>query len=237
MKTAICMYGKAGGLKGKDGIGGTVDLEACYRSYYKKVFSKNPKPDIFIHCWSPEERDRIEKLYQPIVSFYENPLPPPDPVSKQFREYLTMSRWLSTKRSLLLKQKWEKTAGEKYDCVMILRFDSVFHRPLIFSDYDLQYFWAGLKTGIQRPGEGKKAGLWLQDFWFFSNSKTMDYLGTMSDNLLSKNSHKAVHAHMQKFGEIKIAMECPRDFDLYRWWAKTSNDYPKKYYDCLKKND
>lgn len=235
MKIAICMYGKAGGLKGKDGTGGTVDLEACYRSYQKKVFSKNPKPDIFIHCWSPEEQSRIEKLYEPLISFYEEPLPAPEPTSKEFRKYLTQSRWLSTRRSLLFKRKWEETIGERYDCVMVLRFDSVFHSPLIFADYDMRYFWAGRTTGITQPGEGKKAGLWLQDFWFFSNSKTMDYLGTISDNLPSRNSHKAVYAHMMDKYEIRYALECPRDFDLYRWWMKTSDDWPKKWYNCLEK--
>jgi hypothetical protein len=227
MRIAMCMYGKAGGTKGKNGLGETVDLEACYRSYKKRIFLKNPPIDVFIHCWSPEERDRIDNLFKPTVSFYQNPIT----FSDDMRVNLTTSRWFSTNQSLLFKSNYELMTGNFYDCVMVNRFDGVFHKDLVFANHDMRFFWAGRTHGIAQPGDGKKAGLWLQDFWFFSNSAIMDYLGTMHENLPSRNSHKGVYAHIIKRGiEIKYTMECPRDFDLYRWWAKTSDDWPRKWY-------
>jgi len=226
MRIAICLFGKAGGMSGQDGVGDPVDIEACANSYYKHIFETNPPPHIFIHSWSVEKKEEILRLYRPISHLIEPQIVfSEDKVINQFR-----SRWYSTKKVLELKKAYETEVDIKYDCVMVLRFDAIFHTDLIFKDYDLNFFWASVAPNRDQFDVLRSEGKYMQDFWFFSNSKAMDWLGKISDNYLEGNCHKVAYEHINQKYQIKYTLMSARDFDLYRWYKGTDTNVPGKWY-------
>jgi len=209
MKVALCFIGVVGGDQGKSGKGNSSRvLKIGYDHYKKHLLDKNDV-DVFVHTWSVDEKDTIEKLYKPKLSIYEP--------QKTFKvpSYVTgtpqrknnhYSRWYSYKKSCDLKSKFESDNGFKYDFVMMARFDIALRTDLIFDIYDTDAFyaanwcWMHKKNGervknpdyyllddtsdlvhkhIGYPHNGKG----LLDQWFFSNSKNMDQFVTLFDHL------------------------------------------------------
>lgn len=231
MKIAMCFYGLVGGSKGENGAGEYINIDECYRSYDKRIFKKNDPIDFFVHSWSVDKKDKILGLYHPKEYIIDKQKIFDDGKSRMYR---VMSHWYSVKRSLELKSMYEREHDFTYDCVMINRFDVVFFKPLVFSDYDLHKFWAVKNPKYAQPGEGRHYGLYLQDFFFFSNSENMDYLGRLFDTLEVDNSHLAAHLHLtKKFKISDIGFVPAQDYDLHRWWSRSATDWPRKWYNGI----
>ena len=226
MRIAVCMYGKIGGMAGQDGAGESVDAKDCFDSFKKHIIDKNDKIDFFLHSWDVESNMLLRGLYNPIGAIIEEQIV----FAKDKLEHQFKSRWYSTKISIELKSKYEWMNGFKYDCVMVNRYDCIFHSDLIFNETDMRYFWASVSPNRTENDVVESDGLHMQDFWFFSNSAAIDHLGKVYDECEFGNCHRIAYAHMKKKYEIKHTLMSARDFDLYRWYKGTDTNYPRKWY-------
>lgn len=74
-RIAICLFGLVGGSKGKNGVGGPVEIGYAKQGF-DSCLSKHYEIDYYIHTWSVEASADLQKAYQPIKM-----------VSEQFLHY------------------------------------------------------------------------------------------------------------------------------------------------------
>ena len=168
MKVAVCLYGLVGGKEGKDGVGGDIPFEKCYKRYKNHIIDRNDA-DVFIHSWSQHLEDEIIDLYKPKIYKFQKqkmfkkeidmtPKITKVPVDnrKDYR-FRSLSRWYSVKQVLELKAAYELSNDFRYDCVMITRFDTLFFVDLDFNNYELKNLyashWNSLQDSPYNPGK------------------------------------------------------------------------------------
>jgi len=147
MKTALCLFGLVGNIKGKAGKHSSDNelLELCYKHYKEHILDKNDI-DVFIHTWDIQFKDRILELYKPKDSIFEKQIQfkTPDYIkSNKLRKNNHYSRWYSAWKSVCLKYRFERMFKFKYDMVMSSRFDQTWETDVVFEKFDPQYFYAG----------------------------------------------------------------------------------------------
>jgi len=216
MKIALCFYGKTGNSDGKDTMGKPLDLSFTYEYYLKNILSCNENVDIFMHTWSEDSVDELNKLYNPkLISSGKAPIENigtaeggPELGLRAF------CRWSSTKNVIDLKKSWEKEHGFKYDVVMLARYDWCWFTELKFKNFDMNYFWAtNWNDGnINVPVNhiNRKGGFY--DPWFFSNSDNMDKFGNLIDRFEKYNSNP----HISSKQHIDW-LDIPVKYHFYVW--------------------
>ena len=176
MKIAIGFYGLVGGKIGKNGIGESLDPKEAFDFYSENVFDKKHSIDKFIHTWSVEHKEKLESLYKPINSIYQEQLKFPEsryhPEVIEFERKLSLkklffkskfnlqldnlkknsfrafSRWYSNKKVLDLIRSYEIENNFKYDFVLITRLDLGFFKKLDFNELDSKTFYAGYRNNV-----------------------------------------------------------------------------------------
>jgi hypothetical protein len=91
--------------------------------------------------------------------------------------YRVQSRWYSTKKSIDLKRQYELENNFEYDYVVVTRFDCVFFANFQFEGLPPGGFFASKRMGRVDLDEA------LFDFYFMTDSKTMDKFGTLYDHI------------------------------------------------------
>ena len=246
MKTALCLYGLVGGRGGKDGIGGDVPFEECYKSYKKHIIDIN-NADIFIHSWSDCLENEIVDLYKPKMykfskqKMFNKEIDMPaiitkvPPNNKRDYRFRSLSRWYSVKQSLELKSTYEFNNNFKYDCVMLIRLDMLFFVNLCFNDYDLKYFyashWNSPHLTSYNPGKrsdrinrSERINAFL-DMWFFSNSTIMDIIAKTYDGIRDgkfdtwqhRSAWDCLAANGYNKKHFRFTLYRHFDFEMYRW--------------------
>lgn len=155
-KVALCLTGKIGNTSGKTGMRDS-DIEILrkgFEHYKRHIIDKNDV-DIFIHCWDIEFQEEVKSLYKPIDFVFEKQRKFKIPLyvrgserpwqlkAGRIRRQSTYSRWYSNKIANELRRNHELKNTFKYDVVMTSRFDIAFQKDIIFSQFDMQYFYAG----------------------------------------------------------------------------------------------
>ena len=204
MKAALCLFGIVGGTEGKDGKGISLDPAIAYEGYKKYIIEPNDC-DVFIHSWSVEHSDRLVELYdpkgwriEPQVLFSEDPY-----------THRACSRWWSTKEVLGL-------VGEGYDMIMLGRLDCLWPRPVIFKDYDPEYFHVSHWNDVGQRNNHTNGFL---DFWFFSCPEIMLKMGQLYDNIFDYNisQHIAAKEHLLTITDkINYTFYRGEDFEMVR---------------------
>lgn len=200
MKTALCLYGLAGGTNDKGGL--PVDFKLSYKSIKKHILDKNDC-DVFIHTWGINYKKEIKELYKPKKAIFEKQLTfdKPNFIQRRTTEPLRInniySRWYSTKEVMKLKRTYEIDKSFDYDCVFLTRFDVSYFSDFKFNKFNLSNFYLG--QGVKYCENGKEImnkdlrrkkrdfsklkkkyvgypydGRGLIDYWFFSNTVDMD---------------------------------------------------------------
>lgn len=167
MRTALCLFGKVGGIEGKDGAGERTDYALCYAHYKKHIIDPN-NADVFMHCWDVDLQSQLRGLYEPKASIFE-----PQIAFKQDESNRLISRWYSTRVSVGLRRDWETHqnapesptsddpedpinrtqepqtapqaatgAQKQYDWVMLGRFDLMWLVDFRFETLEPGYFYA-----------------------------------------------------------------------------------------------
>ena len=212
MKTAICFNGYVGTTKGKTQEG-QGDPRKCFEMsshlYKKHIIDKNDV-DVFVHSWSVDLEKEIIDAYKPKKCIVEQQkifdIPKHVTGNNEVRKQSHYSLWYSRKKSIQLKNEYERENNFKYDCVMLARFDLAWQSDLIFKEYDQKYFWTGkwpkkILNGrmlkdydywkLSDLGLEMKTEWWgypynnhgLLGTWFFSNSENINKFATLYDCL------------------------------------------------------
>ena len=207
MKIAFCLHGNVGCLytnKGAFKWSEDVDYRIGYSHFKKHIFDNNPQVDVFIHSWSKQYEDGINKLYKPKNSIFET--------QKEFnatgrdkigtlRKKVTLSRWYSARESIRLKKEYEEKNNFKYDYVVSIRFDLLFLKDLNFSsltDTSLLYVPFNDNYMSHNPR--------IVDYFFFSNSENMDlFIGGLYDFITPKSHSGRIDSHTDS---MVFAKEC-----------------------------
>jgi hypothetical protein len=101
--------------------GDYIDYELCYMAIIKHLIHPNKKLydiDIFCHCWSYDLENEIKFLYKPKKDSFEN--------NENYNEeilnlcsvdtdFSAISKSLSDKKVILLKEEYEKESNITYD--------------------------------------------------------------------------------------------------------------------------
>jgi hypothetical protein len=226
MRNALCMYGKVGGDRGKDGYGSTVDFHACFKTIKAHIIDINAC-DVFMHSWSQEHEDELVYLYQPKKCLIETQIRFKTTLPTQrekMREFICKSRWYSHQATLRLKREYEQENDFQYDWVMVCRYDLMF-----FVDFDFRTLEPGFLYASHfnewRPGkDGRRPktnkSLTEQkylDMWFVGPSGFMDRFSGLYDHFYEytlTNPHHASWAYVNSFaGDPSKATR----FRFYRW--------------------
>ena len=101
----------------------------CYNSIKKHIIDPNINRydfDIFVHCWSYDLENEIIKLYQPKKYLFEDNKVYNDEITKLCKnenDFGGISQALTIKKSIELKEEYEKINNFQYDIVIIYRYD------------------------------------------------------------------------------------------------------------------
>jgi hypothetical protein len=169
----------------------TIGPEVGWRQYKHHVFDKNDNVDVFLHTRDPDHLDAILELYKP-KRYLAEPYSDFDveefckghmPIAHQRKCANAMwSKFYSIHKSVAQKAEYEKENNFKYDCVFLSRYDYLAFEDIIFSDYDMEYFYVSaciwqFKNRVGSLAEG------FPDLWFFSDSEKMDRFSELYLNL------------------------------------------------------
>lgn len=223
MKIALCLHGLVGSIKGKNHqmLGGSdIVLQKSFEHNKKYILDKYDC-DVFVHSWSTELKDEIEKLYQPKKSIIEKQIQfsIPDYIkANKERAFAHLSRWYSFYKAVDLVDDYLREnarienfgyiSQNYYDHVIVQRFDLCWNIIPDFENMDPKYLWVG-KSSLDINKE------W-SDRWFFTSFENMKKFSTMTyrwEQYMGKNgtlpsskqygglsSHYLVKHHAEQLG-------------------------------------
>jgi len=186
MKIALCLFGYP--------KGSTVYAGGAYEQKFKHLFDEVMylSPDVFVHCWDTSLENEIVNLFKPKLYTFEKQRDFDKSISKldmdRFKNsrgniFKTLSFLYTRKASNDLKRIYEDQHNFKYDCVITSRFDVGYHnygknktsylKFIPDNDMNSVYsaYWNQINAGIS-------------DHWFYSNSKNIDVICDMYDNVI-----------------------------------------------------
>ncbi len=228
MKLAICLHGLVGNIVGKSGdsnVGSEQVLDLSYQ-HWEQYFLTPYNPDIFIHSWNVDLKDKMVELFQPkkiIVEpqkVFEIPEWIPGGEKRKQGHY---SKWYSNLQSVNLMLDSQNT----YDLVMIARFDIAWKKAIAIHKLNPEIFYIG---GWFRNPSSK-----VKDFWFVSNPKYIKKFSKLYSkieeycspevNAISKSNgisnHKMAAHHLVELDlPIEQLLQCNDDYDPKK------SDYP-----------
>jgi|ETNmetMinimDraft_9_1059917.scaffolds.fasta_scaffold51039_1 hypothetical protein len=209
MKVALCLMGIVGSATDKYGLGQDIDYRIGHHFIKKHILDKNDV-DVFIHSWSTEFKDKLVDIYKPKKHLIERQI---DFGEDTLRYHSIKSRWYSNKKVVELKSEYEKENNFKYDFVMIYRFDCMFNKDVVFSEFDNKYFYNSHVDECHK-GHCHCEGMGMYaDLWFFGNTDDINLFGELYDSwdkyeieksVLDKNKmispHKVIVHHFKEIG-------------------------------------
>jgi hypothetical protein len=241
MRTAICLFGRIGNITGKSGsnnIGSDKVLKLSFKHWNEYIIKNNDNVDFFIHSWNTDLRDKIDKLFKPKASLYEEQIKfkiPKHVRGEYNRKQSHYSRWYSTMKSIELERQYAQDYNAKYGCVMSARFDIAWKKPIIFNEHNMKFFYCG---GWYNQSERS-----IKDFWFFSNQRKMNRFGELfykiSDYMRERgkfgkaiSNHKLAKYHLDTVtNKIKYLLRCDHNTD------PDQSDYPLIRYQYFGTNE
>ena len=123
-----------------------IKYTSVYKSIKKHIIDVNNdyETDVFIHSWSTDIKEDLITLYNPKQHLFEdNHIYSSEIESKCDvpSDYGGISQALSIKKVLELKERSEAQSGLDYDIIILFRPDVLIWNDMIFSSYDLSYFY------------------------------------------------------------------------------------------------
>jgi len=202
MKIAFCLVGIVGAVEHPSGVGNPVDYRIGNHFHKKHIFEPNKEHDIdvFIHSWSVDHKNELLNLYNPKKYIFDKQL---DFQQNNIRNNCIFSRWYSTAMSMRLKQAYEEENNFEYDFVMLYRFDHIFQKDLVFSEFDSNNFYVSHRDDCSESQCRCIGNSRFYDAWFFSNSHNMNKFSTVYENLTKydlMDPHKETVRHINEVG-------------------------------------
>jgi hypothetical protein len=147
-RVALCMTGAVSSVRGHSrGVGALynsrqyVDYTKCYNSIKKFIIEPNLGEyefDIFCHCWNTDLEEKLSELYKPRKKLFESNTIYEAELKKRCPnpgEFSSISKALSVKKSVELKEEYEAENNIQYDLVIIYRYDVLLWKPMLLDTY------------------------------------------------------------------------------------------------------
>lgn len=169
--------------------GAYCDYTMCYNSTAKHIIAANAAiydVDVFLHCWNTDlERDMVG-LYKPKAYLFEDNTAYADEITSLCgsgeEDFAGISQALTMKKSIEIKEQYERDNGISYDIVILYRYDVMLQKDIDLSTYDLD----GRVYVNAHPGANG-------DFHFVMNNQLSSEFKYLYDSLGKGNPHKAHH--------------------------------------------
>ncbi len=193
MKIALCLFGLPPMKNNKQY---KVDNDLTHYCWYQNVIRHN-NVDIFIHTWGKNDNEKLRRKYKPKKMIVEEEITF-DIDDENWYEYydctannMFLSQSYSAKKSVELKQQYEKKRNQKYDIVMMSRIDTLWLKPINLSKLSKNKFYiANWNQRRQGKGElGAKKNITtisrhykkILDYWFIASSENIDKFSNLHD--------------------------------------------------------
>jgi hypothetical protein len=182
-----------------------VKYESVYKSIKKHIIDANPDYDIdiFIHSWSVDIKEHLIDLYKPTLSLFEdNNMYSSEIDSKccSSKDYGGISQALTIQKVLNLKEQAEFFNKYNYDIVILFRPDVLIWTDMIFSSYDLSYFYTDGHKG-DNTGD-------MHFVMSSEHSKQFKYLYQSADYGNKHGEHSWIKTYIVNY--CKFPMRCDR---------------------------
>jgi hypothetical protein len=120
-----------------------VNIYATFLSIKKHIINVNPdfKFDFFLHGWNQDLQDVLVNIYNPkSYQFEDNNIYKKDILKKCVSPecFSGPSQLLSMKKSIELKETYEKENHFIYDMVILYRYDVLLWKDMVLSSYDVK---------------------------------------------------------------------------------------------------
>ena len=205
MKIALCFHGYM------ENAGGMSAFHEAYKYIYRKIIKGNDV-DIFVHSWDSKNKESYDKYYGKNTKkeLFEaqrdfSRMPNINDVQQWFDEGIDRSRcpWptntiprtlsflYSRKRSIYLKNEFERENNFEYDCTIVCRFDLGTRGK----ETPQRYYGTDFNLLLDSDMNNLHCVYWDQfnqgfsDHWFYSNSSVMTKIAGAYDAVF-KYYHK-----------------------------------------------
>lgn len=247
MKIAILFHGIAGGMDGKNGYGNPSNLYHCAKFWENNVYG-DVDHDIFIHSWSMEAKDSIEKAFNPTKCTIE---PQPtfgfiipeetkhhdNPVSMLYKN---VSRFTSAHIAYNIMLQYQKETGIQYDYCILSRMDLIFFNKIDLKSMEKNtvYLCNNPFPEWQNPQE---SNIIFDPFLIMDYNMTGLFCNVINEmntkfRNVAGNSHHLCTAKLRDMGYLdKIKYICTRfsDLDVYRFiFMDNANDGRSEEYNA-----
>jgi hypothetical protein len=207
MRIAICMRGaiskkhaffKKNDLYSADEY---VDYQKCYRSILKYIVQPNHHYDFFLQSWNPELEKELVQLYNPVASSFEDNTKYNDEISAicvKEDDFGGISQALAIKKSIELKEAYEKEHKLTYDRVILYRYDVLLWKDINLETYDHEKIYVNAHGG----GNG--------DFHFIMNQENARAFKYLYDSIHLGNKysmHFWIQNYVEKYMKKKLYMD------------------------------
>lgn len=171
-----------------------VDYIKCRNSIFKYIINKNPnfEIDFFCHGWNIDLKDDIENIYKPKKSLFENNNIYSDEIYKRCNnknDFGGISQALTMKKTIELKEEYEKENNFQYDIVILYRYDILLWKDLILNDYNLNI--NNIYVNAHPQGNG--------DFHFIMSNNNSLIFKDLFDSPLKNNNSYRVHYWIKNY--------------------------------------
>ena len=207
MRIAICMRGaiskkdrflKKNSLYSK---GKYVDYKKCYHSIIKHIVQPDHQYDFFLHSWNPDLEEELVQLYKPVAYSFEDNRLYNDEISKlcvKEDDFGGISQALSTKKSIELKEQYEKEHKITYDLVLLYRYDVLLWKDIRLGDYDTEKIYVNAHDNSNG------------DFHFVMNNNNAKKFKYLYDSIKLGNQyqhHFWIKNYVEKYMKKKLYMD------------------------------
>lgn len=230
MRIAICFYGMS-----PNGHNKKINIleDFTYPTFKKHILNINNNHilDVFVHAWDVKNPDLIDDKYKPIKKIYESNKVF-DATSSAFNAFLSHS--YSIHQVVSLKTQYEMENNIIYDLVMLMRFDLVWFKDILFDNMDGNYLYLSSNKNLEENKIETHKNLkpyecGIPDLWFISSSHNMNEFSKLYDNIstfiigMDKrfiNVHLIKKLQVQKLGlfdKMKFLLEEYEDVTIQRF--------------------
>lgn len=226
-RIALCLHGLASGVNCK---GRKIQFNFGYKYLKSELLEPYAdRIDVFVHCWNPEMKSKIDELYHPKKSKY-HPAKNRDLVLKGIKnvsKYPMFSNLYSFYEADLLRQEYQKENSFVYDCVIHTRFDIKIkiNRSLDTYSTDRLYVISRKNIKIEALNQGLtdldifRAKQWFCDYLFMGNDEIMTHLTKIyfsADRILKERGNPNTHRVFGKYlSTSPYPIETIKEEDFY----------------------
>lgn len=207
MRIAVCMRGaiaKKESFFKKNSLysdGDYVDYKKCYRSTVKHLMQPPHQYDFFLQSWNPELEKELVALYKPVACSFEDNTRYNDEISSlcvKEDDFGGISQALAIKKSIALKEAYEKKHKITYDLVILYRYDVLLWKNINIEKYDREKIYVNAHEKCNG------------DFHFIMNNDNANQFKYLYDSIQIGNrhgSHYWIKNYVEKYMKKKLYMD------------------------------